>query len=265
LQQVVDTSALEDEDLRNFLAASRENFAVISDYVGLEASSGLDLALLRRMSILKDFPQQVIVLTGTKRLFSVHPRTAGLRGRLIDRKQTAEFQPFIRLLLRAGESIHIRKQLDAMHEKSNAIKANLQTYADGYADSLRDLETIYSPTELHTLRCSGTFPQSASDKARKIVANTCYEMLREHGVKLPRTETELFNSYAFRHSLCWHLLELERLFLGTRKVKAEVHANDIADLHIVTCATYFDGFLTLDKTSHGVYGRAYRALRQLLL
>ena len=78
MQLVIDSNSLDDDDLRNFLAVSRKNFAVISDYVGLEASGGPTLALPRLMSVIKDFPKQVIVLKGTKRLFSVHPRTAGL-------------------------------------------------------------------------------------------------------------------------------------------------------------------------------------------
>ena len=74
MRKVVDSNMLQSEVLQSFLHGSKENFAVLTDYVAMEAYKGNTLqSIYRSMEILATRPRQVIVLKGTQSI-------CGLRG-----------------------------------------------------------------------------------------------------------------------------------------------------------------------------------------
>jgi hypothetical protein len=73
---VVDSNLLQSSSLRTFLSKSKSNFAVLTDYVAMEAHKGDTLAnIYRRMEIVGDSPTQTTVLESTRLV-------CGLRGRV---------------------------------------------------------------------------------------------------------------------------------------------------------------------------------------
>jgi hypothetical protein len=58
-RMVIDSNALQSEELRAF---SKNNFAVITDYLAMEAYKGNTMAsIFRSMEILTQFPHQAII------------------------------------------------------------------------------------------------------------------------------------------------------------------------------------------------------------
>jgi histidinol-phosphate/aromatic aminotransferase/cobyric acid decarboxylase-like protein len=63
---VVDSNFMQREELRSYLAASTENYAVLTDYAAMEAYKDDILALIfHSMEIVADYPKQVIILKAT--------------------------------------------------------------------------------------------------------------------------------------------------------------------------------------------------------
>jgi hypothetical protein len=95
MRKVIDSNQLQAEALRTYLAASRANYAVLTDYAAMEAYKGDTLSsIYKSMRILSGFPSQVIVLKGTRVVCGIRGRAAGLQRRLIDGERTTEFAKF---------------------------------------------------------------------------------------------------------------------------------------------------------------------------
>lgn len=76
---VVDSNQLQSNVLRDFLAKSCRNRAVLTDYVAMEAHQGDTLAsIFKSMQVLADFPDQVLVLRGTRTVSAMRGRSTGI-------------------------------------------------------------------------------------------------------------------------------------------------------------------------------------------
>lgn len=74
LRVVIDSNRLQSDDLRAFLQVSPNNFAVLTDYAWIEAYKGNSLVSIQKsMGVLKDFPQQLIVLKSTRAICGIEP------------------------------------------------------------------------------------------------------------------------------------------------------------------------------------------------
>jgi len=63
MRKVIDSNFMQKEKLRSYLAASTENYAVLTDYAATEAYKGDTLAsIFHSMEIVADYPKQAIVL-----------------------------------------------------------------------------------------------------------------------------------------------------------------------------------------------------------
>src|SRR5579862_4544251 len=95
MRKVIDNSMLQSTDLRRYLSASTSNFAVIPDFVAIEAYKVASVdEILRRWEIISHYPRQALVLKCTSIVCGLRGRGRGLQARLIDHKQTAAFETF---------------------------------------------------------------------------------------------------------------------------------------------------------------------------
>jgi hypothetical protein len=79
MKKVVDASALRTRTLREFLAASPTNVAVLPEMVALESFKGDAVVNLpRSLGILGAFPKQVLVLRPNEEIVRLDPRRKGL-------------------------------------------------------------------------------------------------------------------------------------------------------------------------------------------
>src|SRR5262245_508539 len=110
MRMVVDSNYLQAPELEEYLKASKRNFAVLTDYVAMEAYKGNSVeSITKSMVILCQFPCQVIVLKGTSTICRLKGNRKGLVSRLIDEKQSAGFESFakaIRLTSNGSKAYH---------------------------------------------------------------------------------------------------------------------------------------------------------------
>jgi hypothetical protein len=111
---VIDSNALQSQELQAHLASSKDNFAVINDYLAMEAYKGNTMvSIFRSMKILTQFPHQVIILKPTGKICGLRGGRAGLQRRMIDERQTREFPKFCQAL-RAAELGNVRLQREIL-------------------------------------------------------------------------------------------------------------------------------------------------------
>ena len=102
MRKVIDSNYLQSPALRDYLSASNDNFAVLTDYAAMEAYKGDTLkSIYPSMAIVSEFPRQVLILKPTSKIVGLSGREKGLQRRLIDKHQTSGFPKFCADLLAA--------------------------------------------------------------------------------------------------------------------------------------------------------------------
>lgn len=116
MRKVIDSNCLESQTLRDYLGAREDNYAVLTDYAAMEAYKGDTLkSIYSSMSIVSEFPRQVLILKSTSKIVRMSGREKGLQKRLIDKSQTSSFPKYCADLsaARAG-NMALQKSLISM-------------------------------------------------------------------------------------------------------------------------------------------------------
>lgn len=269
MRKVIDSNYLQSEALRGYLAKSRNNLAVLTDYAAMEAFKGDTLiSIYRSMEILAEFPQQVIVLKSTTAVCGLRGRRKRLQSRMVDEDQTRGFAEWCRHLERAkqGDAKLQRQLLENGREASLHMDRILADMAD-YAATLEEIAKTYSPDDLRILRKREPLSPELSDKISTQVLNLAAILFARHPkvVKLPPAK-ELPNTFIFRFALCGYVLALRWIAVGGAKgVKAERLRNDIVDVNFAAFATYFDGLLTADAKADEIYKEADYLIKNVFI
>jgi hypothetical protein len=267
MRKVVDTNFLQTEALRACLAASTDNYVVLTEFAAMESykQGALD-ALSDQMGVLVQFPTQVIVLKGTLDVCSLSGRDAVTWERMIDETQTGEFPVFCQHLLAAKRGdLSIRGQII---ENGREARANLDRMLSGSSTLARGIEQMqqtYGPTELKSLRQRKGLTPQLQDKLVRDVLSLAGELMKQHPsvTDIPR-DPQIRNTFLFRFALCASVSILKRIEEGgAGKVSDENLRNDMVDVNFAAFATYFDGLFTDDKRAADTYARSEYLLREM--
>jgi hypothetical protein len=260
MKLVIDSNKLQSDDLRGFLAKAKSNVAVLTDYAAMEAYKGNTLAsIFKSMAILADFPEQVIVLKGTRSACAQRGRLAGLQRRLIDEEQTKGFPEFVENLRRAEHGDpHLERQLLEHGQEATAHLHKMLVDAESTAAVIEDIATLYSKEERRLLRAGDVLPGPAVDKIVRAVLYIAGKAFDEHpDVNFVPKYDELGNTFVFRVALCTYLLALDwGARGGARDANPAKFRNDFVDMNFAAYATYFDGLLSADAKVRRLHGEA---------
>jgi hypothetical protein len=257
MEVVIDSNFLRSPELRAFLALSRHNKAVLTDYSAMEAYKNDDplAAMQAQMAILSDYPTQVIVLKGTTKVCGLRGRKAGLRRRMVDQDQTKGFPEFCRHLRERSKGIQTTVGDYAATARSNidAITRDMTELSSGIVDMAK----VYDAEELRILRTGGDFTDSMMEKFTYCSMMLAAQLHKKHphSAKQPAFE-ELPNTFLFRAAVCSQLMVLRWAETGRTSTRPEKLRNDLIDLNFATFATFFDDFFTDDKRAHSLYAEA---------
>jgi hypothetical protein len=264
MRKVIDTNALQSNDLRAYLAADRKHLAVLTEYAGIEVQKGNTLkSIFPAVEILSDYPDQVLVLKATQTLCGLRARGRGLARRLIDERATADFKRYCQQLARAraGDQ-RLLAQILRRGREASAISDRILAGIPDVTEGRRQIASLYSPAEQRILRTHGVIPKELGDKVLSHVALLAALLLRDHPSVTERPDVEtVCNRYLFRYALCAHLWTLDWMADGSNESSDARVRNDVIDLHFATCATYFDGLLSSDAKAMRVYREAARWLQ----
>lgn len=250
MKLVVDSNRLQSDELRAFLSQSTKNIAVLTDYAAMEAYKGDTLiSIFRSMSVLADFPKQVIVLKGTRAACAQRGRAAGLQRRLVDNMQTLEFPQFVSHLRRAQQGHPgLERQLlehgRAATEHLEKMLADAQTTGS----MIEEFASFYSKEDRRSVRVGENLSAEAVHKTVKIVMEIAGRAFQQHpDVNFIPRHAELGNTFIFRVALATYLLVLDWVArggaLGASPAKLR---NDFVDMNFAAYASYFDGLLSAD-------------------
>jgi hypothetical protein len=259
---VVDSNYLRSEKLREFLARSPKNIAVLTDYSAMEAHSGVTLiTIFKSMEIVSEFPHQVVILRHSSAASLLRGRRSDLRKRLINEKITREFPEYCRKLklAKAGD-VSLQQELleqgriSALHMERIRVLVG----TEDLRESLKPFASIFTAEELRLGRRKKPFSDAMISKlASEVVRLAAVGFAMHQNIsKLPPAE-ELTNTFLYRFALCGCFLSLGWASAGgAQMVKSERLRNDVVDLNFVSFATFYDGLLSKDAKAIDIYETA---------
>jgi hypothetical protein len=260
MRRVIDSNYLRTPALREYLAASANNQAVIADHTAMEAYKDETLSsLFKSMEILADFPRQVVVLKGTRTLCGLHGKGRGLQKRMIDQAQSKGFPVYCAQLRRAqrGDQKFIT-ELVRLAKAAAADMSNLAASVPGILGSAPEVAAAYSPSELRVIRTRAPWTRALHEKFAKQTMFLAAFMFRDHPLvkELPPVD-QVRNTYIFRLAVCAQIWILDDIAHGVRpRRNHERVLNDLIDLQLITCATYFDALMSADQKALRIYRTA---------
>lgn len=266
MRKVVDTNALQSTALRDYLAASCHNVAVLTEYASIELHKADTIEnLIASLDVVSSFPEQVIILKGTQALCGLHGDGKGLQRRLIDTRSTRNFARYCAQLKRArGGDRGIQAQMLRRKADAGEISDRLLSAMPDVTEARKQVAAGYSNSELRIIRTHGVMSLELGEKFIRNVVWLAAFLFRNHPKVSERPDAEtLANRYLFRYALCTHIWLLEWISHGSRDGSARNVRNDTIDLHFATCATYFDGLMSADGLPLRIYREAAAQLKFL--
>ncbi|MEA3237804.1 hypothetical protein OP492_24420 [Pseudomonas mosselii] len=254
---IVDSNKLQTEQLRDFLAGSIKNYAVLPDFVAMEAYKGDPLkSIFKSMSILSGYPSQVIVLKGSRKIFGLSGRVKGLQRRMIDEKQTAGFNCYVQALkLAQTGDVGLRCQINKLGVDANTHLGSMLNDAEQIREAVKVFGSELTKAESASLR-AGEYTSVLIDKVvRSVLDIVNLIFLSSPLVSKVPIYSELSNTFIFRVTLACYLLGLRRFVQGGFDgLSSEKFRNDFVDMALVAYGTYFDGIMSADKNVNYMFG-----------
>jgi hypothetical protein len=154
MRKIIDRNFLQSPQLREYLAASRKNLAVLTDYAAMEAFKGDALANISTATeILREFPKQVIVLKATNIISQLKGRRCGFTRRMIDKDQTKGFPNWCEHFRRAlAGDRELQRQLLENGKAADAHLARMRDDQKTFAENLEEASKHFTDAELKALR-----------------------------------------------------------------------------------------------------------------
>jgi hypothetical protein len=262
---VIDTNCLDSEELRAYLAASRNNIAVITDYTELEMVKDQNFeTFIKLTKIIADFPRQVVFTKETGQAASLRGKRKGLKKRLTDSKRTRDFRKYCLKARQAdrgqtfSKQVWLRKRVEAL-----AHLKDVEESLGGFTADLRDhAEKTYTAEELRIIRTHEKWTPELTGKVLGGIMEFAQKFFEAGGLKLPPV-SELPYSFVFRFAICAYLHSLHWIAQGGGKGrKPGKIRNDMVDVSIAAAATCFDGLLSKDDLTNELYGNATFLLKR---
>jgi hypothetical protein len=270
MRKVVDSNFLQSDGLREYLAKSSGNFAVLTDYAAMEAYKGDTLvSIYRSMETLADYPGQVIILKGTQTVCGLKAALGPEQQRqLIDEDQTIGFAEYCAFLGAAkGGDTFFQKQLLIHGREATAHMERMLADALTFARGIDGIADIFTASELKALRTRAAFTPAMLEKVTKGILTLAAFLFSDHpGITRLPDAVDFPGTFIFRTALCGYLLAVRWIEVGgASNVKPEKMRNDLVDINFAAYATYFDGLLTADKKLDDIYQDAVFLLGALFV
>jgi hypothetical protein len=267
MRKVIDSNMMQSEVLRAYLSHSRANYAVLTDYVAMEAYKGDTLhSIYRSMEILATRPKQVIVLKGTQAICGMRGRRAGLQRRMIDESQTRGFEEYCRDLQAAKNGNRgLEESMLALGREATSHMDRILVGAREMPEVFDDVAKSYSQEDLRLLRSGRPLTHEALSRTVRNIRVVVATIFRDHPKvnKLPPAN-ELGNTFIFRFSLCAYVWALRWISVGgAAQTKPGKLRNDMVDINLVVYGTFFDGLLTADEKASELHQDVLRWLSAL--
>jgi len=254
---VIDSNQLQTSQLQRFLENSPTNFAVLPDFSAMEAYKGDALkSIFKSMTVLAEFPAQVVILKGSTKVCGLSGRRKGLRRRLIDESQTRGFPEYIRALrLAEGGNVRLQSEIIKLSESANEHMEKMRLEAQNIRGAIDVLGRLYTKEERGLLRTRDEYTPELTDKLIRNVLELAGMIFRDSpAVRRLPSYHELPNTFIFRVTLAFYLMGITRFAHGgLRDLSPEKLRNDFVDMMLVAYGTFFDGVMSSDSNVNRMF------------
>ena len=257
MKKVIDINYLQKPVLENYLAKNRDNYVVFTDFACMEIYKCNALKNLAcKLKIVSQYPEQIIVLKGTREIVSLTLATNKLPQSLVDNIQTTGFLEFCNHLKSAcqGDKLLTKEVLQKESLASQYLEGLMQSH-QLIVDGIKGFTKSYDHSNLKAFRNSKKLPQGMRKKMTEHIFLLTCNFYKDHPdiQVVPEFDT-LKNSYIFRYAVSVYFLALRWIKDGgIDQVSQKKLRNDAVDMSYVTYATYFEGLLSLDKKLNAIY------------
>ncbi|WP_254022720.1 hypothetical protein [Mesorhizobium ventifaucium] len=262
---VIDSSMLQSQELRSYLQASPDNFAVLADYAWIEIYKQRTLEAIKHgLSVVGDFPDQLILLRANGEIIQLDPKEPDLRERM-QFKGTADRIREMAAIFRSAtvDDAVILRQLHGHWNFANSLLPVLIEGAVEIAASLPEMEEqMFTKAEVRIIRTSSRYSAAMMETIYG-AAVQIWETLAQ-AYRLPWQnlgDGRVAQTYLFRYALGLVIHLLFRIRSGSQPVKRmDRMSNDMIDLSFCVYASYFDGFMTADEKARWIHANLVAAL-----
>lgn len=249
---VIDSNSLSSEELASFLAETPTNVAVLTDYAWMEAYKANSSAILKKsMAVLRDYPDQVANLWGTKKIGAMNFRGAALGDMMIRTDVKKNFVQMLRSVERLPDdsAIPLKFLTSHVHAARDHIEGRLLADVETTRSAFPDMQSLFSQPEIDQIRAGNPHSRSVVEKVFWLASKTSASVGRRHPLKaVGPTPKSQFNNFLFRYALGYAVYFLEWIKRGSpRNEKSEKVRNDLIDLNFAIYGTYFNGIMSKDK------------------
>lgn len=267
-RRVIDSNMLQSEELRQFLIQHRTNFAVITEFAWFEIyKQQSEAAIVAGLSVLGQFPEQIIVLRSSGEIANMDPRISNMT----DAMQHSEVALNIRQMVEAvtgpsRDPEQIRAQMQQQWARASALLPDLLEGAAEIMTSLPEMEEqMFTRNEVRIIRNGARY---TPDMFASIfgAADQIWEMLSAPLDSDLRQLDERYKTkaYLYRYSLALVVYLLRWIMNGSQPHKRlERTRNDLIDLCFAVYGTYYEGLMTADRKASWMHDQLSRALSAL--
>lgn len=257
MEKVIDVSAFQAAELESFLAASKQNRAVLTDFAAIETFKREGVSNIQNaFRIFGLFPTQVLVLKPTGAISRLHPRRKGLRRRLIDENATSKIGGFLSALASAQtpSAQAILEQTRQKQLRAAQFVAQLTKDAEVLRRGIIELSRAFPPGLLDTIRARAPLPADFHQVAAGHIVLLTKASMKQILPGQTYSPEELSYAYPFRYNAAMYCLHLFWAAAGgIESATADKLRNDATDMTYVAHATFFDGLITRDGKLAALY------------
>jgi hypothetical protein len=260
VRKVVDCSSLESPELAEFLARSRGNEAVLTDFCVMESLNRGE-GVRQSYRILAGHPRQVVVLETTPQICRLRPRSKGLAGRLVDAEATERFTDSCAVLVAGASLAHTNFALK--QEYAERFIAELTPAADEQRGPMLAMMRKHSAEDLNILRSQKRLTVPFLRRAEEHIARMTEKLYGDvPGFGPLPGYPEVLQSFPFRLAVCNYALATHWTWKGgLDSWPAPKLRNDITDCTYAAHASFFDGLISGDGRGADVYNLAMMMLK----
>jgi len=256
MKKIIDPNFFRDPSLEAYLRADKENIVVFNDHACMEAYKGNAIEnIFRSIEIVSKFPDQVIVLKGTRGVVKLTLSPGGFY-RLEDSDQTKGFKTFCQNVQQAvnGDEALAAQIIKKGHLADRHLDTSIEE-ASNITEGIRLMGRSFQPGHLKALRRGEKLPIEVIDKImRDILLLTAFLFQKHPDVLEMPQASQVRNTFTFRFAISTHLLGLRWISEGgPGNITRDKLRNDVVDMVYVAYATFFDGLLTRDKKMQQIY------------
>lgn len=259
MRVVIDSNAMRSDELKSYLEKKKSNYAVLIDYVSIEAYKRSPLITVpNSMEILGEFPSQVIVLRATGVIARQSAKLPAYVRRMIWDEYTASFP------IHAASVPYMRENEVSMVRGALWLHGKAQEALSLFSpDRLWDFhvatDRIFSSDQVAELRRGYWSPKTLVDLLA-MSGHMAALQLDDESIFRDHNLVEVINHFQVRHILSRIILSIHWILDGRQELSEERLQNDQVDAVFATYGSYFNGLMSSDRRAN----RLHEELREVI-